>query len=314
MKEIGGYIEINSFKGGLYHNQALRLNCGRNCLEYLIEANDIKKIWLPRLICDSLVQRCEKNNVEIGWYSVDETLKSHIPDINDQDWLFLVNYYGQLQKEEINDIKRNHKNIICDNTQAFFVKPDLDINTLYSCRKYFGVSDGAYLYTQRHLKRNLKIDYSYDRIGFLLGRYEKDASEFYNEYVMNNDRFIEEPIKQMSKLTENILRSIDYEYVKEIRTKNWNTLNERLKKYNNLMLLETKGAFSYPLLLNNGKELRKKLIENKIYVPTLWPNVIENQENKIEKYLALNILPLPCDQRYNEEDMNYIADVIQKFK
>ena len=43
MKEIGGYIEFESYHGTLFHEGALGLNCGRNCLAYLIEACGIDR-------------------------------------------------------------------------------------------------------------------------------------------------------------------------------------------------------------------------------------------------------------------------------
>ena len=48
-------------------------------------------------------------------------------------------------------------------------------------------------------------------------------------------------------------------------------------------------------------------------MPTLWPNVITNKlKGTLEYDMALNILPLPCDQRYNEEDMEYMIEIIKK--
>lgn len=44
--------------------------------------------------------------------------------------------------------------IILDNTQSFFQKPISGIDTIYSCRKYFGVPDGAYLSTNILLMMN----------------------------------------------------------------------------------------------------------------------------------------------------------------
>ena len=67
----------------------------------------------------------------------------------------------------------------------------------------------------------------------------------------------------------------------------------------------------YPLLVKDGDLLRKKLISKKIYVPLLWPNVLkETTNNMIEYYLANNIVPLPCDQRYTVDDMHYMIGVI----
>ena len=52
---------------------------------------------------------------------------------------------------------------------------------------------------------------------------------------------------------------------------------------------------------------------NKVYIPVLWPNVInEVNEESYEYQLANSILPLPVDQRYRIEDMEYMAELICK--
>ena len=38
MREIGGYIELETFRGRMLHEEATKLNCGRNALAYLCEA------------------------------------------------------------------------------------------------------------------------------------------------------------------------------------------------------------------------------------------------------------------------------------
>ena len=73
------------------------------------------------------------------------------------------------------------------------------------------------------------------------------------------------------------------------------------------------GAFAYPLMLKEAQEVRCHLIRNKVYIPVLWPNVInEVNEESYEYQLANSILPLPVDQRYRIEDMEYMAELICK--
>ena len=95
------------------------------------------------------------------------------------------------------------------------------MDTLYTCRKYFGVADGAILYTDTELDREISQDVSFERMHFLLGRYERSANEFYSEYVANNKLFATEPIKQMSHLTKNLLHGIDYNSVAKRRQDNF---------------------------------------------------------------------------------------------
>ena len=67
----------------------------------------------------------------------------------------------------------------------------------------------------------------------------------------------------------------------------------------------------YPLYVENGRELKKKLIENKIFVPTLWGDVFDvASPNSVAWDYAENIVPLPCDQRYGIEEMDYIVNII----
>lgn len=69
----------------------------------------------------------------------------------------------------------------------------------------------------------------------------------------------------------------------------------------------------YPFMIQNGAMIRKKLQQEKIYIPTLWPSVKEwCSADMLEYKYAENILPLPIDQRYGEKDMTYMVNSIQK--
>ena len=60
-------------------------------------------------------------------------------------------------------------------------------------------------------------------------------------------------------------------------------------------------------------QYEKKLQKNKIYIPTLWPNVLEEcPKDSMEYYYAEDILPIPVDQRYGIEDMKYLVGVIKR--
>ena len=123
-KEIGGYIEFERYDGKQYHEDALKLNCARNCLAYLIEAYRIQKIYLPYFLCDSVWKVCKKLGVEVSFYHIDETFRPILPDADfEKDWLYVVNYYGQFSNQEIAFISQSVKNLIVDNVQSFFQKP-----------------------------------------------------------------------------------------------------------------------------------------------------------------------------------------------
>ncbi len=311
--EIGGYIELDSYRLPMLHENAIKLNCGRNALWYLIKARGIRKIWMPKFMCDSCDKVLQKQQVKTTHYSIGLDFKPKNISPAEDEWLYVVNFYGQLSNEYLQSMKAEYPNLIVDNVQAFFQMPIAETNTIYTCRKFFGVADGAILYTNAILDEDLPRDESFERMHFLLGRYERMASEFYSEYAANDAFFANEPIKRMSKLTENLLHGIDYAYVKGTRTQNFAYLHERLKEINKLTLTIPDGAFMYPLYIENGAAIRKRLQREKIYIPTLWPNVLEIcGKGDLEYDLANNILPLPVDQRYGVAKMQYLIKEVQK--
>lgn len=150
-------------------------------------------------------------------------------------------------------------------------------------------------------------------MNFLLGRYERTASEFYDEYSKNNKFFLNEAIKKMSKLTLNILYGLDYKLIEERRTKNFEYLYNFFKNINKCNLLIPSGAYMYPLYMENGSKIRKELQKKKIYIPTLWPAVFDIcKENELEYSMAKDILSLPVDQRYMIDDMKYVVSEVMK--
>lgn len=307
MKEIGGYIELDTFTGPMLHGDGIKLNCGRNALAYLIEAKGIDKLWMPKFMCGSCDKVLSNRGVVVEYYSIGLDFKPIVPERN--SWLYVVNYYGQLSNEYLASLGER---VIVDNAQAYFQEPIPGIDTLYTCRKFFGVADGAVLYTDKTIEVEQQ-DESFRRMNFLLARYERTASEFYSEYVTNNNFFENEPIKRMSKLTENLLHGIDYGRVRQRRTENFAYLHEQLKRINKLDLSVPEGAFMYPLYLENGAEIRKKLQALKIYIPTLWPSVFALCGKTEPEYdMAMNILPLPVDQRYGIEEMENIVTEVRK--
>ena len=82
---------------------------------------------------------------------------------------------------------------------------------------------------------------------------------------------------------------------------------------NLLSVREVPGPFAYPLMLENGMQLKKRLAEENIFIPTLWPELSDTlPAESTERRLAENILPLPVDQRYTDKDMHAMAEAIIK--
>jgi len=311
--EYGGYIELERFGGDILHSYGIALNCGRSCLGYIFEAKEVKKIYLPYFLCETVKHTAEKYNVETDFYHIDRDFKPIIDfEIYDDEFLYLVNYYGQLTEEYLRQSKKKYRNLILDNAQDYFSAPITGVHTIYICRKFFGVADGAFLYTSIHNTNEYERDIVNSRMQFLLGRFEENASKFYEGYKYNDEYLIGRPVRRMSLITENILRALDYEAIKIRRNENWKYVSDRLSKYNGLTPLKSEGPFAYPLLIPDGMKIKKRLSEKFVYLPTLWPNVMEEcAEGTVENEYASNILPIPIDQRYSLQNMEMMCEIIE---
>ena len=316
MKEIGGYFGLDENRGREYYSNALAFNTARNCLRFLIRHHGIKQIAIPDYNCEAVEGVIQKEDCGYYFYPVGRDLKSDISKVRDSDWLYIVNYYGQ-NSEFIDAVINAHKNVIVDNVQAFFCMPFKGADNIYTCRKFFGVSDGAYLLPQDNSMQQeyekLAVDRSGKRLAAVLGRYEDNAESHFKEYQEIEEDLDKLPILKMSSITHWLLRSIDYDHMISVRNSNFSFLQERLDGINEIEVGDNTGSYVYPLLIRNGSNIRKKMIEEKIFISTLWPNVIKSCEKDSDAfYLATNLLPIPCDQRYGIDDMKYIVDTILK--
>lgn len=313
MTPIGGYFELELPYGEPYHKDALALNTGRNCLEYILRARGYSRVYLPYYSCEVLLEPFKKLNVNFSFYHVDERLEiAQDLQLNDGEALLYINYFGLKQGYVETLATRYGNKLIVDNTQAFFAYPLEGIDTFYSCRKFFGVADGAYLYCDKHLAGELEQDSSWERMGYLLKRIDLSPEAAYRDFRDECVKLKNNPIRTMSPLTHRIMMSIDYGKVVARRRENYRMLDQALRDKNGISLPLAADAVPmvYPFLTDGGS-LRQHLIDNKVYVAQYWPNVLNwSVTSDTEHQLTQQLLPLPIDQRYSEEEMKRIIQLI----
>ena len=314
METIGGYFSLELLQREEYHKYAIRLNTGRNCLEYILRVRGYKKVFVPYYTCEAVMEPINKLGIPYEFYHID--VHFEIRDrfsLKEGEALLYTNYFGLKQRYVEQLAETIGSRLIVDNTQAFYAKPIPGIDTFYTCRKFFGVPDGAYLYCDKELDEEIEQDYSYDRVAHLVKRIDISAEDGFKDFRRVDDGLDNQPVRKMSKLTQRMVQSIDYEAAAQRRRANFLILHKVLGKENNLELQLEDDAVPmvYPYLVPI-KGLREKLIENKIFVARYWPNVLDWTTNDdIEYLLAFQMQPLPIDQRYGEKEMKYIINKIQ---
>jgi hypothetical protein len=313
---IGGYFELELSRGEEYHSDAIRLNTGRNAFEYILRAKKFNKVYLPFYTCDVMLEPITKLNLDYEFYSIDSNF---VPIFNysnvQENEVFVYNNYFGICDEQTREVAAQYKNLIIDNSQAFYSKPIKGVDTFYSPRKFFGLPDGAYLYTNKLIDYNIEKDISYERCEHLLGRMDTTAEQHFQVYKENSKILCNQPIKKMSNLTQRLLSSIDYKTISDKRRKNFNIIHNELGKRNKLEfnISSKEVPMIYPFLVLNGSKLKRELIANKIYVATYWPNVLNwAEKDSFEYNITNNLLALPIDQRYSEDDMYRIIEIIKR--
>ena len=316
-REIGGYLQLESYRGAPVHRGAVALDCGRNCLAYLAELRGIEAAWLPDWLCGSVRGVCEREGVTVRTYAIGEDmLPAYDFEVGAGEWLYLVDYYGQLGSEDVGEaLRRSGGRLIVDETQGLYRSAWEGADTLWTCRKWLGVPDGAYLATWdgARIKRGLPRAESRGRMTQILGRTERSSSEFLGAHREADASFVSEPVSRMSVIAESLLAAVDHEAVKTRRRENWAVLHAELDGRNEVELRIPEVPFMYPLLVPDSEGMRQILARLGIFVPTLWPDVLsDTTSGRTARHFAKDILPLPLDQRYGADDMEYVARMVKE--
>ena len=305
----------------LKNSNFIELDCGRSAIQYIIEVGNYKRVWIPAYNCPSVFNRLSTvSSLSIMFYNINS---SFLPDIRENspergDLIVWINYWGCMKNETIQSVLSYQTqmgvDILFDNSVAFFAPPIEAAYNVYSCRKFIGVADGAYIKGRKIEKVHLKEEMTSDNYLFLLKATEQGSNSAYNDYLNNEKRFDKrgKPYA-MSKLTKSILKKLDYDSIKNKRKRNFLTLHSILGSENKLDVnYSTDTAFVYPLF-TRSEFLRKRLLDRHIYVSQHWKHVLQSDySNEFEKQLAMNTIPLPIDQRYSEEQMTELAHIVLK--
>lgn len=253
--------------------------------------------------------------ITICYYSLDKQFG--IADditLGRADLLLYVNYFGVCSGQVEKILHQfNPSQVILDFSQSFFSEPRNCLATIYSPRKFFGLPDGGLLFTQLAIDLPEAIDEASEkRMSHLIKRIGGIAELGYKNYQLAEVSLNELEPKRMSLLTERIFESINFEAARIQRNKNFHALHHNLGQTNgfNLNIDCLDGPMCYPYF-SDSCLLRKKLLSERVFIPTYWPDVLMRSDvSFLEMELVNNIHPLPCDQRFSSEDMMRVASLV----
>jgi hypothetical protein len=299
MKTFGGYFPLElPVAGSHYYSEARTYRSARSALFHLLTIVRPTCIWLPRLICQSVIDAVNASGVEMRWYALDEDYYPCLPQpFGVNDCLLYVDYLGhcQAQKQRI-AAQFPPERIIFDHSQAFYAHQAASLANLYSPRKFFGVADGGLLDTPcasaRHRFRIMTP--------FITARiFCRSMSSIPGQAIAIFSRPKPRWVRSMpaaSRLTDRLLRGVDYAEVKAVRERNYRILSARLSDLNAFAFSDetVSGPFCYPFYFPT-RSLHQALIARGVFVATYWREALERVDaNSVEAHFVNNMIPLPC--------------------
>lgn len=315
MREIGGYFELEmDNKGRFVHDDGILVNTGRNALELILSnLPNNSKVYIPKYTCEVVLEPFHKLGIQYSFYSINFQLEIADEIVLGQDeYLLYTNYFG-VKDAYVKKLESQYPNrLIVDNAQALFAEPTA--MCFYSPRKFVGIPDGGIAYMDKSVDiAEYEQDTSFDRCLHLLKRIDLGPGAGYADFKDNSRLLKNQPIRKMSKLTQTLLGAIDFENVRSKRRENFALMHSLLGSSNKLEL-ESLESIACPMVypyVTDDESLRQRLIDNKVFVATYWPNVCEWYECETPEFqLTRTMIPLPIDQRCDNDIINKIVSLI----
>lgn len=301
-----------------------------------------KVVLIPAYTCSTVYKPFKQLNWECHYYSINRNFRIDTTSLLNcvkqftPALIVLHPYCGmELNEKELFVLKKIKSDICCkiilDNTQCIFSTKRLSFIDYYvgSYRKWFPVPDGAYLDTAETITLPAKEN---EEVVLL----QKTAMYLRGCYFINNNENVKSLSVHLNKVANRIMSNkitphkmsdfSEYIYSKQDIVDNFNIrmanflyihyhlhTSEKISMvFRNLTEITTAPLY-YPIYVKERRELQTKLAKHHIYLPVLWP--VEDEEiliNSDVKYIYEHILMIPIDQRYNENDMKKIVDLINE--
>jgi hypothetical protein len=319
--EIGSYIELDLRDSGEYHSpyvEIARLNSARSGIFHALSVLQCKSIQIPHYLCPSVKKFLVSKGINVKEYFISESMEPENIFLDKSEAILIVNYFGIFSTEKLFSIASRYVNVIIDNCQSFFSEPIDKVICIYSPRKFLGVPDGGYVLgpNAQSGASEYEPDHSSDTAAFLLKRIEKGSSAAYKERMLNEKRIDKSDVRQMSALTKKLLANIDYDYVITRRKKNF---HQACQLYSGINLIQPENFIDqkcvpmvYPLVVENIN-LVDELNIKKIYTGRWWNSVVQKlPPQKYEVFLSKYMVPIPIDQRYDSDTINYCHSEVMR--
>lgn len=312
---------------------------GRDCLKAIAKHFDKaqKVVLMPALSCPSMLLPFTSNGYHPIFYKLNEDYTANVADveskIHDGIIFLYFSYFGvqpfSTQWLQMNKTKYPNTIFVEDCTQDLLSPREgfvADV-TVASIRKWLSIPDGGVLWSKNTIKNEVLVDNSFARL-------RQEAMSLKSQYLRTKDKASKDKFRALLNEASNlldvseqpynislksldILNLVDFDQIYAVRKANVNKLQRRLdglreqRKIKYVANDTSKSTLYFPILIENRDQVQSNLARQGVYCPVIWP-IAPQAEGMCEvaQNTANKILAIPCDQRYNEQDMDYVASIV----
>ena len=285
------------------------VNSGRAAFECILRSlpQPIGQVWVPRFICNTLLQPIERMKLPMRFYAVDEQMRPVLsPEMTADDVLVAVNYFGLTGNAVEQVVAQAPCTVVVDATTAFYAPPVPGVPCFYSPRKFAGMVDGGIAVAPFPLFVPAEQDADSDARCEALLQCCSDAA------VQAAEDALSCAPMRMGEISKELMLSVDWPTAEQQRLRHYAVLHQALAPLNRLQLpvAPEHAPMCYPFV-SGIPGVRDYLIDAGVRLPLYWPEVIvATDASAPENKLARTLLPLPIDQRYTEADMEYLLSLV----
>lgn len=292
-------------------------NSGRSSLRLIIESAKLegKKILLPDFLCEVIVDVLSEYDMSVDFYKVDQQFDFTLPDdLDEYAAIYLIKYFGFKSASYEIAVNRISQTIIIDDVFSPYPEVLESHSSWYSfnsLRKISAVADFSYVYgTDLISSDNYPVLSEFARLKYQ-GKNQKYQSLLRNnedalylkslnagESALDNAREIYRASNQSTFAAVDFYANLPNEKI--LRAKNAETIKKQLP---HLCSNLTSEFYSFlPIFLNSRDKIRYELMDSNIFLAVHWPDI-----KGCNNALSSNILSIPTDSRYGENELNALC-------
>lgn len=318
---------------------------GRNAIKAICECLEplqVHRVLLPAYTCETVIEPFLDEGWEIGYYSINldisidivsliQKIKTFSPSV-----ILCHDYFGfHTLGNAVKSLRQASQKgvvIIEDLTQSLMTDIYLPFADYYiaSLRKFFAMPEGGVLISQKKLNFESiippdeqiipKSEIAFSEKALYMQNGDKNLKKQFRkkykllaEYIDQNDQ-----LQGMNRESLSIFYGNDIRSLKERRRTNFQTIYGFLNECQGIQpifsnLENNTVPLYFPFYVNHPKyarnDLQSYLSKRSIYCPIIWPKpqMLSEIDAKVD-FIYDNILCIPIDQRYGNDEMNHISE------